>query len=425
MPYDARRLREIELGEADLPDRDAVVEIAAGMVETMVRGYPSPSSRQEERYRTQLRTLRALLARLDVTSEPPASLTAWLDRQPARTSPLLIRASAEQLLGAVIRAVDATADEPEPTQLEPALTGRWIESPNIPESDTRETAFKDAHKSAPPVAAPAQSSEGSVESRGGLAEADEHEGPRRGKLPGAVLGWIGEKVLLALVIAIVATVAAGLILNQTNGNSSTPPSGGFKSTSDSGAQVTLAQGVKTGKDYWFSVTLQGFPAGVRIAVSCRDNEYPQGFGAFVLKTNRYGAASNGHSPCHSPASGANWVVADGIGSNHVTWRPFTSQVLPYAETVGVDAHTWTDFTNAGGTQGPTIAKGQTLQVRCRATGFKVADGNVWWYQIASAPWNNNYYASADAFYNNGAKSGGLRGTPFLDPNVPVCDAGSP
>lgn len=61
-----------------------------------------------------------------------------------------------------------------------------------------------------------------------------------------------------------------------------------------------------------------------------------------------------------------------------------------------------------------------MQVTCRVQGFKVADGNTWWYQIASSPWHNTYYASAGAFYNNGATSGPLQGTPFVDPNAPLC-----
>ena len=50
----------------------------------------------------------------------------------------------------------------------------------------------------------------------------------------------------------------------------------------------------------------------------------------------------------------------------------------------------------------------------------MADGDTWWYQIGSSPWNNAYYVSADAFYNNGATSGSLIGTPFVDPIVPNC-----
>jgi len=53
-------------------------------------------------------------------------------------------------------------------------------------------------------------------------------------------------------------------------------------------------------------------------------------------------------------------------------------------------------------------------------GFKVANGNPWWYRIAQPGWDNRFYASADAFYNNGATSGSLRGTPWVDEAVPTC-----
>ena len=92
----------------------------------------------------------------------------------------------------------------------------------------------------------------------------------------------------------------------------------------------------------------------------------------------------------------------------------------WAETVGGNAHTWTNYANAGGTQGPTVAAYTTVQISCRVQGFRVADGNTWWYRIASAPWSNNFYVSADAFYNNGQTSGSLIGTPFVDPAVATC-----
>jgi hypothetical protein len=92
----------------------------------------------------------------------------------------------------------------------------------------------------------------------------------------------------------------------------------------------------------------------------------------------------------------------------------------YAETTGGATNTWTNYTNAGGYQGPTIPAFTTVQIACRLTGFRVADGNTWWYRIAQSPWNGAYYASADAFYNNGATSGTLHGTPFVDANVPSC-----
>jgi surface antigen len=92
----------------------------------------------------------------------------------------------------------------------------------------------------------------------------------------------------------------------------------------------------------------------------------------------------------------------------------------HAETTGGVTHTWTNYTNAGGTEGPVIPSNTTVQIACALPGFRVADGNTWWYRIASGPWGGAYYASADAFYNNGQTSGSLIGTPFVDPAVPGC-----
>lgn len=92
----------------------------------------------------------------------------------------------------------------------------------------------------------------------------------------------------------------------------------------------------------------------------------------------------------------------------------------YSETVGIDTHTWTNYTNAGGTEGPLIPRYTTVQVSCRLTGFVVRDGNPWWYRLASPPWSNNFYSSADPFYNNGQTSGDLKGTPWVDEQVPIC-----
>lgn len=98
----------------------------------------------------------------------------------------------------------------------------------------------------------------------------------------------------------------------------------------------------------------------------------------------------------------------------------SAQAANVNETTGSVTNTWTNYTNAGGTAGPRIPRYTTVQISCKLTGFRVADGNTWWYRIASAPWNNNFYASADAFYNNGATSGSLKGTPFVDQAVPDC-----
>jgi hypothetical protein len=92
----------------------------------------------------------------------------------------------------------------------------------------------------------------------------------------------------------------------------------------------------------------------------------------------------------------------------------------YSETSGSVVHTWTDYSDAGGSEGPEMPSNDTVQIGCKVNGFTVADGNPWWYRIASGPWNGTYYGSADAFYNNGETSGSLKGTPFVDPNVPNC-----
>jgi hypothetical protein len=98
----------------------------------------------------------------------------------------------------------------------------------------------------------------------------------------------------------------------------------------------------------------------------------------------------------------------------------TPSPTTYSETTGSVVHTWTDYSDAGGTEGPEIPSNDTVQIACKLEGFRVADGNTWWYRIASSPWSSSYYGSADAFYNNGETSGSLKGTPFVDPNVPNC-----
>jgi hypothetical protein len=92
----------------------------------------------------------------------------------------------------------------------------------------------------------------------------------------------------------------------------------------------------------------------------------------------------------------------------------------YPQTAGGIANTWTNYATAGGVQGPMIPFGTTVQVACKVNGFRVADGNTWWYRIASPPWNGAFYVSADAFYNNGQTSGSLHGTPFVDQGIPDC-----
>jgi hypothetical protein len=138
----------------------------------------------------------------------------------------------------------------------------------------------------------------------------------------------------------------------------------------------------------------------------------------------------------TPSSGASTQPPSGTPSTGASTPPPNTSTAPpgtgnpppgtgsgggtYTETVGGPTHTWTDYSDAGGSEGATIPADQSVQVTCVVQGFKVADGNTNWYQIASSPWSNAYYASSDAFFNNGATSGSLDGTPYVDPNVPAC-----
>jgi hypothetical protein len=205
------------------------------------------------------------------------------------------------------------------------------------------------------------------------------------------------------------------------GGGSTPPPGGGGATPN----VTLTQGPAAPAGYRYAITLDGFAPNSTVPINCYDSASPGGFYPFNLSTDASGHASTA-AYCYSGDGPDHWIVAGGIESNHVTWGgstqppPQTQPTPTWAETAGGVAHTWTNYTNAGGNQGPSIASNQTVAIACKVTGFRVADGNTWWYRIASSPWNNAYYVSADAFYNNGATSGSLHGTPFVDPAVANC-----
>ncbi len=149
------------------------------------------------------------------------------------------------------------------------------------------------------------------------------------------------------------------------------------------------------------------------------NASPSGYDTYQISASGYVGSRYGYY-----VEGYLHAKANQLG---VTQPPPTATVTTgttpeaYAETTGGVTNTWSDYADASGTQGPTISGNQTVQVACRTSGFTVADGNSWWYLIASSPWSGSYYASADAFYNNGQTSGSLQGTPFYDPAVPTCN----
>lgn len=101
--------------------------------------------------------------------------------------------------------------------------------------------------------------------------------------------------------------------------------------------------------------------------------------------------------------------------------PSSSANTTSVEATGGVATTWSDAADAGGCQGPTIPAGTSVKIQCKVSGLSMVDGIQSWYRIASAPWNSGYYASADAFYNNGQTSGALSSSaPFDDSKVPQC-----
>jgi TIR domain-containing protein len=106
VPYDVKRLNAIYQGEAEISDRDAAVEIIAGMVETMVRGHPKPSPAMEDRYRAQLRTLHEVLRRLGVDVELPSSLRRWVADLPRDIPTFLARDKADEVFEPVLDGLD-------------------------------------------------------------------------------------------------------------------------------------------------------------------------------------------------------------------------------------------------------------------------------------------------------------------------------
>jgi hypothetical protein len=120
-------------------------------------------------------------------------------------------------------------------------------------------------------------------------------------------------------------------------------------------------------------------------------------------------------PTHTPTPSGTGATTGGTPAPAAP--PTTARVPEYA---GGVAHTWADYQDAGGQQGPSIPPGESVFMACKIQGFTVTDGNTWWYRIQSPPWSSAFYVSADAFYNNGRTAGSLTGTPFVDPSVPDC-----
>jgi hypothetical protein len=164
-------------------------------------------------------------------------------------------------------------------------------------------------------------------------------------------------------------------------------------------------------------------SGISCPGSCSQS-YPAGTTVTLSPTPALGSTFSSWSGACT-GSGSCTLTMDAAKSITATFTAVPAAAT-HAETVGGDSQTWTNYLNGGGTQGMTIPGGTTVQISCTVMGLPVdqtaavPNGDTWWYRIASAPWSNQFYASADGFYNNGATTGSLVGTPLVDPNVPAC-----
>lgn len=114
------------------------------------------------------------------------------------------------------------------------------------------------------------------------------------------------------------------------------------------------------------------------------------------------------------------LAAAGIGAILVLKTDRDLPLTTYTETTGTPARTWSDYMIAGGEAGPPLGPRQSIQVSCRVRGYIVPDGDPWWYRIESPPWNGDFYATSDAFYNNGQTSGPVDNGVIVDEQVPEC-----
>jgi hypothetical protein len=97
----------------------------------------------------------------------------------------------------------------------------------------------------------------------------------------------------------------------------------------------------------------------------------------------------------------------------------------YSEQEGhYGVNTFTDYHNASG-EGTPIASAAWVQVTCKVYDPTIASVNPdgYWYQIASSPWDNQYYAPANTFMNGDPWNGPY--THNTDWNVPDCGQPAP
>lgn len=118
-----------------------------------------------------------------------------------------------------------------------------------------------------------------------------------------------------------------------------------------------------------------------------------------------GTAWAGQTPSASPATGTVAVRQP---------RLFRELEWP-----GSPVHTFINYHNATGV-GRSIRANAAVLVSCRVYDATVKSSypDGFWYRIASPPWNNHYYATANTFLNGDPPLGPYR--QFTDFKVPLC-----
>lgn len=137
-------------------------------------------------------------------------------------------------------------------------------------------------------------------------------------------------------------------------------------------------------------------------------------GAVVLVTN------SGSSTAHPSGQGTPSAAQSTPAASPGTATAVPSSGSTWTEKTFTNAQTFANFVSAGGPFGVPLTSGQSVQVSCRVKGFKVQDGDVWWYRLSASPWDGNYYVSTDNFWNTSDTSGNPINGIYFDPNVKVC-----
>jgi hypothetical protein len=245
--------------------------------------------------------------------------------------------------------------------------------------------------------------------------------PVREDAPTVVLGQRrrqpGGRALLGAALLGCAGVAAVVLILASGGSR---PGGTF--SADSGLHPETARAATgTWFDYGHADVRAGAAvhAGTRLSVTCRVRGQ-------AVRGNRWWyrlASDPWQNSFYAPAS----AFRAGAGPGTAGYDPGVPvcDVWPeYPGNPGRGTYTWTDYRTSSGDPGEKLVGYQPADVLCRVKGLRVPDGDVWWYRIAGSPWHGRFFASADAFYNNGESRGSLKGTAFVDPDVPLCALGT-